>query len=159
MISGCNLSPLLFAIFIDGLGKILQDTNIGISLKMLIIAILFFADDMALVAPTRKKLDKLMKIVRDYFKEHRLTLSVEKSEVMCLNVTDGKIDSEEDDGLEPISLDQVMSFRYLGVPFNSSPHSFFTSFNEQVKQLHIPHSVISKVWSQSGCPSLYPIWL
>ena len=80
--AGCNLSPLLFAIFIDGLGRLLQDTKIGISLKLLIIAILFFADDMAVIAPTRKKLNKLINIVREYFNTHRLKLSEQKSKIL-----------------------------------------------------------------------------
>ena len=131
---GCNLSPLLFAIFIDGLRKLLQDTNLGVSLKLLIISILFFADDLALFAPTRKKLKKLIMIVRKYFKEHKLTLSIQKSKIMSQEADADQFEIEGDTELENICLDQVMSFKYLGVPFNSSPHAFFTSFNHQVKQ-------------------------
>ena len=41
---GCCLSPLLFSLYISGLGKVLQDTNLGVQLGTEIITALFFAD-------------------------------------------------------------------------------------------------------------------
>ena len=139
----------------------LQDTKIGISLKLLIIAILFFADDMAVIAPTRKKLNRLINIVRDYFKTHRLKLSEQKSKILSHDAATGQLVIEGDMNNEDISLDQVISFKYLGVPFNSSPHSFFKSFNEQVKQraLSYTYRVLSLVKSGPNRAELaYTLW-
>ena len=124
----------MFAIFIDGLWLLLKDTKYGIYLGHLIIAALFFADDLALIASSRKKLNKLMLIVRRYFDEHKLTLSVEKSKIMSHKASTGEIIFEGNQELDDISLDEVIYFKYLGVPINSSPYSLYKSFNEQVRQ-------------------------
>ena len=51
---GCILSPLLFALYISGLGKVLQETNLGVQLGTEIITALFFSEDLFLVSSTPK---------------------------------------------------------------------------------------------------------
>ena len=74
--------------------------------------------------------------------------------------------------LPSISLENVISFKYLGVPVSSSPRSLFKNYNEQVKRKARAYlaSVISLVktgpdrsemahmlWSRIGPP--YPLWV
>ena len=49
---GCCLSPFLFALYISGLGEVLQDTKLGIELGAEILTGLFFADDLVLISRT-----------------------------------------------------------------------------------------------------------
>ena len=116
---------------------------------------------MALIAPSRKKLNKLINIVRRYFKEHRLTLSVQKSKIMSKNADSEKVQFEGDIGERDVTLDHVMSFKYLGVPFNSSPHAFFMSYNDQVRQRarNYTYRVLSLVKSGPNRAELaYTLW-
>ena len=59
---GCILSPILFAVFIDGLArrvtkKTLADLNVNI---------LLFADDLVLIGHNRQDLQKLLDLVFEY---------------------------------------------------------------------------------------------
>ena len=47
---GCSLSPLLFELYISGLGNVLQDTDLGVQLGTEIITTLFFEDDLTCVS-------------------------------------------------------------------------------------------------------------
>ena len=124
----------MFALFLNDLGKELNNTDCGISLGCLIISAIFFADDLVLIGSSKKKLRKLIQITRKYFQEHKLTLSETKSKVITHDAATGEIVFEGEDIDEDLSLDQVISFKYLGVTLNCAPYSMFKSFNEQVRQ-------------------------
>ena len=118
---GCNLSPLLFSIFIDSLGYELNNTNLGISLGTFNISSIFFADDIVIVGKNRSALDKLMDITRKFFKSHHLELSINKSKILSHEATLGEINFPGGQELSPITLEQVVCFKYLGVTVSSSP--------------------------------------
>ena len=79
---GCNLSPLLFSLFISSLGKELNSTNLGITLGSVTISGIFFADDLVIVGKTQQALDTLVGMTMTYFSNHRLDISETKSKVM-----------------------------------------------------------------------------
>jgi len=54
--------------------------------------------------------------------------------------------SDTDDP-DPLNLDQVLSFTYLGVPINSAPRRFFNDCNDRVK--HRAQAYLSRVLSLS----------
>lgn len=53
---------------------------------------------------------------------------------MSYEAVSGKTTFHSPSNLPPLILDQVISFKYLGVPLNCSPYSLLKSFNTQVKQ-------------------------
>ena len=130
---GCNLSPLLFSIFIDSLGYELNNTNLGISLGNVNISSLFFADDIVILGKNKAALDSLMDITRKFFKSHHLELSASKSKTLSFEATTGETIFAGDQDLDPISLQQVACFKYLGVTVSSSSYRFFSAHNERVK--------------------------
>ena len=142
------MSPLLFSIFIADLSQELKRSGIGIPLGHLIICVLFFADELVLIARSKKQLEKLLRITRDYFESHRLQISEKKSKIFDSDLHDGKaIFSMENS--DPLTFDHVASFKYLGVPLNCLPHRFFCDFNEQVKKR--AQSYQTRVLSLSKC--------
>ena len=134
MLTGCNLSPLLFSLYISSLGQKLNSSGLGINLGPQNISSIFFADDLVIVAKNKDSLNTLLGIARTYFHSHRLQISSTKTKIMTYDAQTDKVSFEGSDVLSPVSFDAVLSFKYLGVPFCSSPYNLFKSFNEQVKR-------------------------
>ena len=122
----------------NDLGKELNSSGLGIDLgfgsSQLNISSLFFADDMAVVARSKDALNTLLGIVRKYFDSHKLQISTAKTKIMTYDAATGNTVFKGSDTLSPISFEAVLSFKYLGIPFCSSPYGLFKSFNEQVKR-------------------------
>ena len=127
------MSPLLFSLFISNLGPELNGLGLGIDLQGQNISSLFFADDLVIIGKSREALDKLMDKTQRFFISHKLDISETKSKVMTYNAATGKT-VFEGEGYAPLSLDQVIVFKYLGLEVNCSPYNLFKSFNEQVKR-------------------------
>ena len=79
---GCNLSPLLFSIFLRDLGEELKGFGLGLEIPGLKVASIFFADDIALIGRSSSELKVLMNICRRYFDRHKLELSETKSKII-----------------------------------------------------------------------------
>ena len=62
---GCVMSPILFALYISDLGRLLEDSGMGINIRNITIPGLFFADDM-LIWERESNFQKLLNIVRYY---------------------------------------------------------------------------------------------
>ena len=120
---GCNLSPLLFSIFIDSLGTELNLSKLGIPLSDVNISALFFADDIVLIGKSIKALDHLMSIARRFFSNHRLKISETKSKVMMYNATTGQTSFSGSQEYSEMTLQQVVVFKYLGADICSSPRN------------------------------------
>ena len=110
-----------------------------------------------------------MRITRTFFYNHHLELSESKSKIMSYEAATEKIKFEGNSTLCSLTLEQVVSFKYLGIPLSSSPYGFFKSFNEQVKTKanNYLHSVLSLVrtgpdrselahtlWTRCALPSI-----
>ena len=101
-----------------------------------------------------------METTRRFFFKHKLQISETKSKILTYNAVTGKT-SFEGDNLAPLQLEQVISFKYLGIPLNCSPYNLFKSFNEQVKQKaqNYLSSVLSLVKSGPNRSDLaYSLW-
>ena len=64
---GGVLSPVFYCIYVDELVDILSRMGIGCYLKNTFLSILLYADDMALLAPSLKGLQKLLSATESYF--------------------------------------------------------------------------------------------
>ena len=59
-------SPDFFAVYFDKITEILRQKGIGCHIHKLFLAIILFADDICLLAPTRSSLEKMIGLVSDY---------------------------------------------------------------------------------------------
>ena len=139
------MSPILFAIFLNELGKQLNGTCHGIKIGAIIICAILFADDLVIIGKNRKALEKLMLIVQKYFKSHQLCISEPKSKIVSFDASTGKEIFIGSAGTAPVELEKVLSFKYLGIPLNVSPYCLFRDFNDLVKRKakNYLHSVLS----------------
>ena len=123
----------MFSLFITSLGSTLNSSGLGIDLGPINVSCICFADDIVLIGQSQESLDQLMTKTLGYFSQHRLNLSIKKSKVMLFNAATGTTTFTNSD-LSSISLEQVLSFKYLGVHLNFSPYHLFKDFNEQAKK-------------------------
>ena len=154
------MSPLLFSLFISGLGDELNSSGLGIDLQDVNISSIFFADDLVILGKSRDALDKLMEKVMVFMSKHKLDISQTKSKILSYNAVTDKILFEVTD-LPPLLLDQVLVFKYLGIPVNCTPYNLFKSFNDQVRARAKTYlrSVLSLVRSGPNRADLaYSLW-
>ena len=59
-------SPKFFSVYIDDIVKILRDKGIGCHLIKMFVGCLLFADDLAILAPTRSALQKMIDLCNVY---------------------------------------------------------------------------------------------
>ena len=79
---GCSLSPLLFALYIMDVGNDINLSQLGFMIGKVCVSGLLFADDLVIVAKSAVGLKSLLAIVKDGFDKLRLSISVEKSQVI-----------------------------------------------------------------------------
>ena len=102
-----------------------------------------------------------MMITKNFFNSHHLNISEKKSKVMTHEATTGKLKFQNDHDSSVLSLEQVISFKYLGMTLSSSPYGLFKDFNNQVrtKANNYLHSVLSLVKSGPDRSDLaYTLW-
>src|SRR3569623_1717010 len=86
---GCILSPILFAIWI-GLARALKETKVNSILQNIKFNFTFFADDLAILAESRKDLQKLLDTPFSYSECWRFKWNCAKSKVMQFGPRKGK---------------------------------------------------------------------
>jgi hypothetical protein len=116
---GCSLSPLLFALYVSGLGHDLTMCDQGVLLHKVCVSAIFFADDLVLIAKTAEGLKELLEIVQRHCVDLSMKLSIPKSKVMS-SMMDAWVVFEGEDVAG--CLDKVVNFKYLGVETFLSPH-------------------------------------
>ena len=160
---------MLFSIFINSLGKKLNSSGLGISMGNINISSIFFADDLVVIGSSRKALTELMGIATHFCHTHRLEISEKKSKVMTHDAPNGRTVFHGSPSQPQLSLDEVLSYKYLGAPLGSSPRNLFQAFNKQVRDRaqHFLIRVLSLVktgpdraclahslWTQIALPSI-----
>ena len=129
---GCSLSPLLFALYIVDMSRDLVASNLGVILKKICIYVLFFADDVALIARTPEGLRKLHHIMQKHCRDLNMKLSTSKSKVMS-SCSDAWELFEEDEIIG--CLEKVLNFRYLGVETSLHPYQAAKAMRKRATQI------------------------
>ena len=124
---GCVLSPILFSLYMNDLGKILQETQLGIDIGDTNISCLMFADDICLIGRDNKSLLTLIDKTQDYAGKHGLEINPDKSEILCLHEEEGNSiwPLKDHDGVLIADLKQVLKYKYLGVPLSFQHKNIF----------------------------------
>ena len=77
---GCSLSPMLLSFYIDNLEDALNSTNLGGCMRSVILSVLFFADDLALISSTPKVgMNKLLAIISEFCQDMMMGLCASKT--------------------------------------------------------------------------------
>jgi len=80
---GCGLSPLLFSLYMAGLGEKLHAMKEGINFNGQVISALFFADDLVLISRTKVRgMERMLREVSRFCHGVYMKLSVEKTIIL-----------------------------------------------------------------------------
>ena len=91
---GGILSPSLFTVYIDDLLKKLRASGIGCHILSIFLAAIMFADNLALLAPTRGAMQEMILICHKYHSEYFLTCNAKKTKSMIFGDGPSSLDPE-----------------------------------------------------------------
>ena len=109
---GGVLSPAFYSIYTDGLIQILKSKGIGCYIRDNFAAAIFYADDMALIAPSIKGLQALIDCCAEYCSAWDICLNPKKTKNMAFGK---KINSVAEVTLNGRGIEWVNQWKYLGV--------------------------------------------
>lgn len=115
---GDPLSPLLFGLLIDGLEEYMKvhAPCAGIDIGGKECRLLFYADDIVLMAESRIQLQRMLDTLHDFCLENRMVVNVDKTKVVVFPKGRGGKYVWSYDGV-PVEI--VNTFKYLGVEVDS----------------------------------------
>jgi hypothetical protein len=111
---GDNLSPTLFALFLNDLAQALKAQGHGVSLGTEKIPILMYADDIVLLSESEQDLQKQLDYVATWCRNWRLVINSKKSQVVHFRKK-GADRTESSFKIDDNTLDVVNSYKYLGI--------------------------------------------
>ena len=79
---GGVMSPLLFSLYVDELILRIHNARVGCFIGNKCSSVLIYADDIALLTPTRNAMQKLLKICEEFGKDYCLNYNPDKSETI-----------------------------------------------------------------------------
>ena len=137
---GGIMSPRFFALYINDLIVALRKSGIGCHLVKLFVACILFADDLALMAPSRSALQSLINICHDYCSKYCLSFNTNKSKIMVFGNVSETIKPLELDGS---LIDFVSEWKYLGTTVIAGKHFSFTARTDLSSFYRASNSVLN----------------
>ena len=114
---GGLISPHLFNFYFDELSDTLNNINIGCCLNVLVNH-LFYADDLVLISPTKKGLQKLINECETFSSANSIQFNNKKSKAMIIRSKNYKLFDFGQLNLNGVALEVVPTFKYLGHVIN-----------------------------------------
>ena len=143
---GCNLSPLLFNIFINDIHQIFNNACCPISINNQNISSLSFADDLVILSETEAGLKNSLKCLENYCNEWGLKVNAKKTKVMIFNKSFTKKIKSLNFSMDGAKIETTNSYCYLGIEM-SNTGSFHKAtdalYNKSLRALFSLYSAIS----------------
>ena len=143
---GGVLSPDFYNIYVDGLVDVLISSGVGCYVSRRFAALLLYADDMVILAPSLKSLQKLLNLCESYCKDWDICLNPKKTKNMCFG---RKCELPFRPKINGIEIDWVDQWRYLGVDLKSAKR-FDCAVTEKVKSFYRCLNSILRVEGRSN---------
>ena len=111
---GSIISPHLFNVYIDSLSVNLSRAGIGCHIAGTVANHLVYADDLVVMAPSAKALNKLLGVCHEFALKNQIIFSAVKSVCMAISPRGINLDSMPKIKLGECELAYVDTFKYLG---------------------------------------------
>ena len=128
VLQGGVISPSLFKLYIDDMCQYLGDST-GVTVGGTLINHLLFADDLALMSETSIGLQRLLHKLEIYCHRWHMSLNIFKTKVMVLNEGSQICRDVANFTFEGKYIEQVDSYKYLGVIISGSQNRFKKHFS------------------------------
>jgi len=117
---GCNLSSVLFIIYMSELSRRMRAAGVGVRLESgVYVNILLFADDIILIANSPETLNQLKDILESWCLDFRMKISINKTKIIT-SLDDLECALQDPETLESEIVEHVSNYKYLGVQQYSS---------------------------------------
>ena len=129
---GCNLSPLLFNIFVNDIFDIFHDLKCcPVKLNNKPITSLMYADDLLILSETEDGLKESLQRLGKYAKQWKMKITAKKTKIMVFNKQGRKSDMKVK--LDDLVIESCKQYPYLGTVFTPR-NNFKTAQNELYKK-------------------------
>ena len=143
---GGILSPQFYNIYVDDLIHLLQQSGIGCHISDIFAASLFYADDMCVMAPSLRGLQKLLDLCSKYCAEWDICLNAKKTKNMVFGK---KAKTNVVLSLNGIPIEWVTEWRYLGVILVAGA-KYGCSVKDRVKSFYRSLNAILRIEGRSN---------
>ena len=134
------MSPRFFSIYINDMIVALRKSGLGCHLINQFVACILFADDLALLAPSRSALQSLIDICHEYCSKFCLEFNAGKSKIMVFGSTKETIKPLE---LNAAVIDFVDEWQYLGTTITAGKNFSFTARKDLTSFYRAVNSVLN----------------
>ena len=163
---GCNLSPMLFNLFLVDMINKVHDMKLGIQLGSDIITIISYADDIIAFARCIDDLKLVIECITKECRKINMVVSITKSRILRLGISVRLYDNVDDDQLD---FDQVLKCKYLGVLLENRTGIYYGEFAKEcvrkaqaykfaimrkAKDSHDPVRVAREMWNKAALPGI-----
>ena len=151
-------SPDFFSCYMNDIVHILRTKDIGCRMYKLFVAIILFADDICLMAPTRSALQSLIDMCSSYCHKFCLTFNPKKSKVMVFSRSRTNVENCSRITMNGIAIDYVTSVKYLGVTICSRPSFAFDASNDLKTFYRAANSILNVLRKPDDCILLHLLY-
>ena len=164
---GSNLSPYLFACYLDPLIRDIRSSRVGCHMGNIPCNIISYADDVALLSPTLQGLKHIIKICESYGIQYQVQFNPDKSKIMIFS--NNRINNNINVKLNDKCVEVVSNLKYLGFDLQNSVDIF--NMKKTANEIKVRANIICKEFKNintdakiqlfnSQCLSLYgsPLW-
>ena len=123
-------SPGYFGCYMNGLTKLLQENRIGCHIYKQFLALILFADDISLLAPSRSALQKLIDLCSEYCNSIALTFNPRKSKILVFLKSRVDLNNLAPITLNNSAIEYTDTIKYLGVSIISAKGFCFSAAND-----------------------------
>ncbi len=150
---GCILSPILFLLFINDLKEVIDRLGKGVNIGNSRLSILFFADDIAILADSQEDLEYMLEVIYKYSTYWRFCFNLDKCGVVVFHYSirppivygnctnDCKCNHHFRFG--PFLINEVLLYKYLGVELDY--RLVFHEFKDRI--LARARSNLGRIWN------------
>ena len=163
---GCNLSPMLFNLFLVDMINKVHDMKLGIKLGPDIITIISYADDIIAFAKDIDDLKLVVDCITEECQKINMAVSATKSKILRVGMSVRAYDNVDDNSLD---FDQVLKCKYLGVLLENRTGIYYGEFAKEctrkaraykfaimrkAKDSHDPVRVAREMWNKAALPGI-----
>lgn len=117
---GCNISPMLFNLFMNDLPSELDESCKPVKLNDISIGSLLYADDLVFISETESGLQNCFNKLSEYCSKWNLEVNTTKTKIMIFNKSGKLLNHKFIFHYKNEELDIVRNYKYLGIEFKPS---------------------------------------